>query len=187
MATELWEEFKQNFPIPKGKNENPYIILFDAYTGMGKSTVARVLTKYLEAIILNNDEVRNFLNDYQDQSTLKDQLQKYRLEELLKNGNNCIHDSCFCHNYKTKLEYYKQLGYKYYIIRLECSDKTVEERLNKRTLDGVNYSIADYNGYLWMKENVERVPLNLVDFTINVEEELEQQVIKIVESIKKDN
>ena len=85
------------------------------------------------------------------------------------------------------MEYYKQLGYKYYIIRLECSDKTVEERLNKRTLDGVNYSIADYNGYLWMKENVERVPLNLVDFTINVEEELEQQVIKIVESIKKDN
>ena len=187
MTTELLEKFKQNFPLQKGKNENPYIILFDAYTGMGKSTVARVLTKHLEAIILNNDEVRNFLNDYQDQSTLKDQLQKYRLEELLKNGNNCIHDSCFCHNYKTKLEYYKQLGYKYYIIRLECSDKTVEERLNKRTLDGVNYSIADYNGYLWMKENVERVPLNLVDFTINVEEELEQQVIKIVESIKKDN
>lgn len=187
MTTELLEKFKQNFPIPKGKNENPYIILFDAYTGMGKSTVARVLTKHLEAIILNNDEVRNFLNDYQDQSTLKDQLQKYRLEELLKNGNNCIHDSCFCHNYKTKLEYYKQLGYKYYIIRLECSDKTVEERLNKRTLDVVNYSIADYNGYLWMKENVERVPLNLVDFTINVEEELEPQVIRIVESIKKDN
>lgn len=187
MTTELLEKFKQNFPIPKDKNENPYIILFDAYTGMGKSTVARVLTKHLEAIILNNDEVRNFLNDYQDQSTLKDQLQKYRLEELLKNGNNCIHDSCFCHNYKTKLEYYKQLGYKYYIIRLECSDKTVEERLNKRTLDGVNYSIADYNGYLWMKENVERVPLNLVDFIINVEEELEPQVIRIVESIKKAN
>ena len=64
MTTELLEKFKQNFPIPKGKNENPYIILFDAYTGMGKSTVARVLTKHLEAIILNNDEVRNFLNDY---------------------------------------------------------------------------------------------------------------------------
>ena len=75
-----------------------------------------------------------------------------------------------------------------FLILDDCpSDKTVEERLNKRTLDGVNYSIADYNGYLWMKENVERVPLNLVDFTINVEEELEPQVIRIVESIKKDN
>ena len=63
MTTELLEKFKQNFPIPKGKNENPYIILFDAYTGMGKSTVARVLIKYLEAIVLNNDEVVMYEED----------------------------------------------------------------------------------------------------------------------------
>lgn len=185
MDNNLLEQFIKKFPITKGTNEKPYIILFDALTGMRKSTVARELIKHIDAIILNNDAVRNFLNDYQDKSHVKDQLQKYRLEELLKNGNNCIHDSCFCHNYKEKLEYYKQLGYKYYIIRLECSDETVKERLSKRTLDGTNYSIADYNGYLWMKENVERVPLNLIDFTINVEEELEPQIIKIIDSINK--
>lgn len=187
MNNELLEKFKEKFPIPKGNSKNPYLILFDAYTGMGKSTVARLLNKYLDVIILNNDEVRHFLNDYKDQSNLKDSFQKYRLEELLKNNNNCIHDSCFCHNYKTKLEYYKQLGCKYYIIRLECSDKTVEERLSKRTLDGTNYSVADYSGYLWMKENVQRVPLNLVDFTINVEKELEPQILEIVKSIQENN
>lgn len=185
MNNELLEQFINKFPISKGNNEKPYIILFDALTGMGKTTVTRELIKHIDAIVLNNDEVRNFLNDYHDKSNLKDRLQKYRLEELLKNGNNCIHDSCFCHNYKEKLEYYKQLGYKYYIIRLECSDQTVKERLNKRSLDGINYSIADYNGYLWMKENVERVPLNLIDFTIKVEEELEPQILKIIASINK--
>lgn len=187
MNKELLEKFIQRFPIPEGKSKNPYIILFDAYTGMGKSTVAREIAKHLDVVILNNDEVRNFLSDYNDTSDLKDKLQKYRLEELLKHGNNCIHDSCLCHNYQTKLDYYNQMGYKYYIIRLECSDKVVKERLSKRTLDGTNYSIADYNGYLWMKENVERVPLEIVDFIVNTEKNLEPQIRNIVQLIKEDN
>jgi len=183
MDKELLEKFIQRFPIVEGNSQNPYIILFDAYTGMGKSTVAREIAKHLDVVILNNDEVRDFLNDYNDTSNLKDKLQRYRLEELLKHGNNCIHDSCFCHNYKSKLEYYKQLGYKYFIIRLECSKETVKERLSKRTLDGINYSNADYNGYLWMRENVERVPLEIVDFIVNTEHNIEPQIIKITQKI----
>lgn len=138
-------------------------------------------------LFINNDEVRNFLNDYDNKTELKDKLQKYRLEKLLENNNNCIYDSCFCHNYESKLEYYNKLGYKYYIIRLECSDEIVKERLKKRTLDGINYSIADYDGYLWMKNNVKRVPLNLVDFTINTEIELEPQVKKLIKFIQNDD
>lgn len=187
MNKEILEKFIQRFPIPEGKSKNPYIILFDAYTGMGKSTVAREIVKHLDVVIINNDEVRHFLNDYDDTSNLKDNLQKYRLEELLKHRNNCILDSCFCHNYKSKLEYYKQLGNKYYIIRLECSEKIVKERLSKRTLDGINYSNADYNGYLWMKQNVERVPLELVNFIVNTEQNLEPQIRNIVQLIKEDN
>lgn len=183
MNKEILEKFIKEFPIREGKSKNPYIILFDAYTGMGKSTVAREIAKHLEVVILNNDEVRHFLNDYDDTSNLKDNLQKYRLEELLKHRNNCILDSCFCHNYQTKLDYYNQMDYKYYIIRLECSDKVVKERLSKRTLDGTNYSIADYNRYLCMKENVERVPLEIVDFIINTEQNLEPQIINITQKI----
>ena len=29
-------KFIKDFPIPKGNKDNPYIILFDAYSGMGK-------------------------------------------------------------------------------------------------------------------------------------------------------
>ena len=185
LNNEIKTNFIKQFPIPKRNSNNPYIILFDAYTGMGKSTVSRLISKYNNAIILNNDEVRNFLNDYNNQSNLKDKLQKYRLEKLLQNNNNCIYDSCFCHNYETKLEYFKQLGYKIFIIRLECPDKIVEERLKKRKQDNINFSIADYNDYLWMKKKVKRVPLNLIDFTIDTSKNLENQVKNLIKFINK--
>ena len=169
-------KFIKDFPIPKGNKDNPYIILFDGYTGMGKSTVAKVIAKKDNSVILNNDQVRDWLNDYHDSTNLKSDLQKYRLELLLKNNNSCICDSCFCHNWKEKIKYYNKLGYKYYIIRLECDESIIKERLLSRVKDGTNYSIANFNDYLWMKENVPRVDDNLVDYTINTETNIEEQV-----------
>ena len=73
------KDFLKEFPITKGKKEKPYIILLDAYCGMGKTTVAKAISEQDHSTILNNDEVRRFLNDYQDNTNLKDNLQKYRL------------------------------------------------------------------------------------------------------------
>ena len=174
------KEFVKEFPIHKGKKEKPYIILLDGYTGMGKTTVSKELAKQDNSIILNNDEVRAFLNDYKDTTNLKDELQKYRLKRLLLNKNGCICDSCLCHNYEEKLEYYKKLGYPYYIIRLDCSEEVVKERLEKRVVNKDNASIATFNNYLWMKENVKRVPLELIDFTINTEEDIKLQVKEFI-------
>lgn len=174
------KEFVKEFPIHKGKKEKPYIILLDGYTGMGKTTVSKELAKQDNSIILNNDEVRAFLNDYKDTTNLKDALQKYRLKRLLLNKNSCICDSCLCHNYEDKLEYYKSLGYPYYIIRLECSEEVVKERLEKRIVNKDNASIATFNNYLWMKENVKRVPLERIDFTMNTEKDIKSQVKEFI-------
>ena len=178
------EEFIKNFPIYKGTKQTPYIILFDAYTGMGKSTVAKEIAKQDASIILNNDEVRNWMNDYQDSSNLRKELQNYRLEELLKNNNSCICDSCFCHNWKDKIVYYNSLGYKYYIIRIECRESTIKERLSKRVVNKENYSIANFNDYTWMKENVSRVDDNLIDYIIDTEEDIEKQVTEFLNKYK---
>lgn len=177
------KDFLKEFPITKGKKEKPYIILLDAYCGMGKTTVAKAISEQDHSIILNNDEVRRFLNDYQDNTNLKDNLQKYRLEKLLENKNSCICDSCLCHNYEDKLEYYQSLGYPYYIIRLECNEEKIKERLSKRVVDENNASSATYNHYLWMKENITRVPLELIDFTINTEKDIELQVKEFLNKI----
>ena len=180
--------FLEQFPILKGNAQKPCIIFFDGYTGMGKTTVAKCIQKHYPAVILNNDEVRNFLHDYQDKSSLKDFLQKYRLEKLLQNHNHCIYDSCFCHNYEEKLSYAKKLGYSFYIVRLECSEKVIKERLEKRKVTKDNFSISTFNDYLWMKNHVKRVPLSLIDFTIYTDQELEPQIVQFVkEVLEKEN
>ncbi len=170
----LKEKFINDFPILKGYKQEPYIILFDAYTGQGKSYVAKIISKYDQSIIINNDEIRNWLNDYQ--SNLKDELLKFRLELLLENNNSCIMDSCFCHNCHEKKAYYDKLGYKYYIIHLECSDEVVKKRLSTRIKNNDNYSEATFKDYLWMKNNVEHVDNRLIDYTINTEKDVESQV-----------
>ena len=62
------------------------------------------------------------------------------------------------------------------MIRIECSELIVKERLSSRVKVGTNYSIASFNDYFWMKENVPHVDDNLVDFTINTETNIEEQV-----------
>lgn len=52
----------------------------------------------------------------------------------------------------------------------------VKERLSSRVKDGTNYSIASFNDYLWMKENVSHIDDNLINFTINTETNIEEQV-----------
>ena len=175
--------FLEQFPILKGNAQKPCIIFFDGYTGMGKTTVAKCIQKHYPAVILNNDEVRNFLHDYQDKTSLKDFLQKYRLEKLLQNHNHCIYDSCFCHNYEEKLSYAKKLGYSFYIVRLECSEKVIKKRLEKRKVTKDNFSISTFNDYLWMKNHVKRVPLELIDFTIYTDQDLEPQIVQFVKEI----
>lgn len=175
--------FLEQFPILKGNAQKPCIIFFDGYTGMGKTTVAKCIQKHYPAVILNNDEVRNFLHDYQDKTSLKDFLQKYRLEKLLQNHNHCIYDSCFCNHYEEKLKYFNKLGYPYYIIRIECPEEIVEERLKHRTVTKDNYSIATFDDYLWMKENVQRAPMELIAFTIDTSQEIEPQVLKFVHEV----
>lgn len=170
----------KEFPISKGTKQTPYIILFDAYTGMGKSSVSLSIAKYDNSIILNNDQVRKWLSDYADEGNLKDKIHKHRLENLLKNINSCICDSCFCHNWKQKIKYYDDLGYKYYIIRLICSDETIADRLSKREIDGINYSIASYDDYLWMKNNVSKVDDNKIDYIINTEKNVDEQVLSFL-------
>lgn len=184
MTDELVESFFNKFPIPKGCAKEPYVIVFDAYSGMGKSTVSRELTKYIDAVILNNDEVRCFLNDLNDTTDLKNRLQRMRLESLLKNHNNCILDNCFSHQYERKLQILKDLKCRYFTVRLECDEAIIKERMDKRTIDGINFSGADYQHHLRMIKTIKRVPDELIDYTIYTDQELDEQIKALVNYIE---
>lgn len=45
MTEQLIKDFIKKFPISGEQKEIPYIILFDAFTGMGKSTVSKKNTR----------------------------------------------------------------------------------------------------------------------------------------------
>lgn len=55
-----------------------------------------------------------------------------------------------------------------------------KKRLSSRVKDGINYSIADFQGYLLMKKNVSHVDDNLIDYTINTEKDIESQVEQFI-------
>ena len=173
---ELKEKYIKDFPIPKGDKKEPYLILFDAYQGQGKSTVSKIISKYDKSVILNNDHLRNWLDDYVSSDILYE-LQWYRLDLLLKNNNSCILDSCSTKNWDYKKRYIDSLGYKYYIVRLVCDEDIIKERLDKRTLDGVNYSLAKYEDYLDLKNKYPRIDDSLIDYTIDTGKDIEPQVI----------
>ena len=71
--------------------KEPYIILFDSFTGQGKSYVSKIILNIGKSVILNNDEIISQLNNYSDKNNLRNELQRYRLE-LLLNNNSCILD-----------------------------------------------------------------------------------------------
>ena len=176
---ELKEKYIKEFPIPNGDKKEPYIILFDAYIGQGKSTVSKMISKYDKSIILNNDELRNWLDDYSSVDILYE-LQWYRLDLLLKNNNSCILDSSSTKNWDYKKRYFDKQDYKCYIIRLVCDEDIIKERLDKRTLDGVNFSLANYEDYLNMKKTYPRIDDSLISFTIDTGKDIEPQVIEFL-------
>ena len=51
--------------------------------------------------------------------------------------------------------------------------------LNRRIYD---YSEANYNDYLWMKNNVSHVDDNLIDYTINTENDVDTQVKEFIDN-----
>ena len=173
----LFDAFLKEFPIPHGQNLHPFLVLFDAYIGMGKSTVAKALAPLIDAVIVNNDAVRDFLHEPRDVTNRKDILQEFRIKALLANHNNCICDSNLCtHNYR-KLHLYESLGCKYYIVRLECPEEVVCERLEKRHAGAQNfYSHATYADHLAMKAAVALLPADRIDFAIATDRDLFPQV-----------
>ena len=65
-----------------------------------------------------------------------------------------------------------------------CDKEIVKKRLENRKLGNGNYSIANYDDYIWMVENVEKVDDNLISYTIDTSKDLEIQVKDFINKYK---
>ena len=180
--------FNEHFPVVAGSKKKPYIVLIDALIGYGKSYVSQKLASIDGSLIIDNNQVRYYLDDYSDRYAKEwHELQHQRVESLLKSGNSLIVDECLPINYQKKLDFYGSLGVPMIIVRLNCDDEVWEQRLKARRFDPPHeYSVINYDVAVELNSRYPtHVPDELVDFTIDTTNNVDIQVRELVEFIKR--
>ena len=182
----IQETFNKYFLVVEGNKEKPYLVLFDALIGYGKSYVARRLANIDGSIIICNNQVRYRLGDYDDQHAQEwHELQHQRIKALLANDNSLIIDECLPINYQKKLDFYRGLGYPVFIVRLDCDKDVWAERLKRRRFNPPEeYSVINYDDAVELNSRYPaHVPDKLVDFTIDTTDNVDEQIDKLANSI----
>ena len=182
----IQETFNKYFPVVEGNKEKPYLVLFDALIGYGKSYVARRLANIDGSIIICNNQVRYRLGDYDDQHAQEwHELQHQRIKALLANDNSLIIDECLPINYQKKLDFYGSLGVPMIIVRLDCDKDVWAERLKKRRFNPPEeYSVINYDDAVELNSHhPAHIPDELVDFTIDTTDNVDEQIDKLANSI----
>ncbi len=201
---EIFELFLKENPVHKGNIKKPHLILLDGITGTGKSTIARIIAEKENIVVLNNDKVRQFLaktginKDWNLKQKLVKKIQYYRIKETLKNGNNCLLDGNISNDFEAKISVIKDLGYKYYIIKLVYDREKVIERIKNRKIDKkalntingsetINYSDTGIEDFLRMEKEKCDIPEEYIYFKIDTSKELidlDNQVNELIKKIK---
>ena len=183
----MQEAFDKYFPVTTGSKDKPYLVLFDVLIGYGKSYVSRKLADIDGSIVICNNQVRYRLKDYDDQHAQEwHELQHKRIKELLAKGNSLIIDECLPINYQKKLDFYGGLGVPTIIVRLNCDQDVWAQRLKARRFDPPReYSVIDYDAAVELNSRYPaHVPDELVDFTIDTTNNVDEQVRELAEFIR---
>ena len=186
-SMDIRKAFDEYFPVVVGNKEKPYIVLFDALIGYGKSYVSQKLASIDGSLIIDNNQVRYRLNDYHDQYASEwHELQHQRVKNLLDRGNSLIIDECLPINYQKKLDFYGSLGVPMIIVRLNCDAEVWKQRLKARRFNPpYEYSVINYNAAVELNSRYRaHIPDELVDFTLDTTNNVDEQVCELAEFIK---
>ncbi len=136
------------------------IVIICGLPGVGKTTLAKELALFIDAIILSTDKIRKELipkptYQKQERELIYDVL-TLMAKYLHNAGKNCILDGTF-NKEKSRKDVIKKLGLslsQVYIVECVCPEDTVVSRLEARKND---WSDADVKIYKRMKEIYEPV------------------------------
>ena len=187
---ELLEMVVRDIPINKSKMV--YGISFIGLPGVGKSTVADKLSKKLGLYVTANDKIRRFLEELGydidgEYRTLVESLANDRTRYMLKNGISMIIDANMNGFYEMAINNFNEYDAMLFFIKLECSEDVILDRIDKRIVNSEknNYSRAGREVYFANKEKfkLKSFPEELVFATINTEDDIDNQVDKVVNKI----
>lgn len=180
--------------IPIKRTKNVYGITFIGLPGAGKSTVADKLSKKLGLYVNSNDKIRRLLENLGydvegEYRTLVESLANDRTKYMLQNRACMIIDANMNRFYELALNNFKEFDAKLFFIKLECPEEVILDRIEKRLIgcDLNNYSKADKGAYFANKERCKLLPFpdELVFATINTEDDIDNQIDKIVNKLIK--
>lgn len=179
--------------------KNVFGITFVAGPGFGKSTVAEMLSKKLGIVVTSNDYIRrlydslNFDNEAYEADIKK--MANERTKYMLKNKTPMIIDANMEFFWQMAEKNFNDFGAKLYFVELLCSEDTVISRIKSRAESFENTSnlsragLKEYQTYL-NKKRASTFPRDKVYFKIDMNkslDEIEAQVDKLVEKIRKEN
>ncbi|MDN5275292.1 MAG: hypothetical protein JWP06_1193 [Candidatus Saccharibacteria bacterium] len=183
---ELLKEYISYIPLKVSETKQPIIIAMVGLVGAGKSTIAKAIAERTGLYVASNDAIRRFLNEkgFQGASPVQDMLEyiaeagtayllEHRVSHIIDNDLLKFHE-------QARLAIEAQ-GFRFYLLGVQCSERTILERLKKRSKDIANGAVdtlsrASKEQYEVRKKVHSQTPQPVFDFIFNTENPLEPQV-----------
>ena len=185
--------------IPLSQEKNVYGITFFAAPGVGKSTVAKMISQKTGLYITANDKIRRIAEscgiDPNENRKMIESVANDRTVYMLKNNTSMIIDANMHFFWQSALNNFKNNNAKLYFVKLECDEDTILKRIEERALNfgnNENLSRAVADDYFRYKARAEETPIpeELITFTIKTNtnyEEMEKQVVELIKCINQLN
>jgi len=196
---ELIIKFKRNIPDSLLKEEKaPFIVIaFIGLTGVGKTTLAYLLSKHLKLPVFSHDQARTFMEKHGFSSSDRDLVERLNYERIIYCVTHKISHIIdgdilsYYQDVKTLIESYNGT---LYLINVVCPENIVHERLEAREKD-INRQIkckfcskAGWDFYLKRRKLhlQAEYPENFF-FTVDSSKDIQNQIKRLVFKIKRHN
>jgi len=176
--------------IPLKPSTPTFGITFIGPPGVGKTTVAKLISKKTGIFITSNDRIRREFEklgiNAEEEQDLVASIAKDRSEYMLKNKINMIIDATMTYYYNSIKSNFDKYNSKIFFVELKCPENVILKRIDDRAKsfgeDNENYSRAGRDSYFKYLEKLplSNFPKEEIFFSIDTNGDIEAQVDELV-------